>query len=604
MGKSNLSDPNMSDRLLLISVEDLINMALGPINKNIVNYKLIQTILHIFARQMRLLEQRVEIYLSDEGETTTAARDEHIGKQTKHTSSKSPRKGKDRTLSKDRSKLEIDADKDETGRSDGGAKDENIGSKSYKKTKTKKEREKDEEDRDGEKDKLEGEAAKYKDKQRDKQKDKHKDMQKDVQKEDKIEKAGSRGKSKSKLKEEAQKQSSNTSIVASGSREKIEVVTRSQFELVEKAVRKLQNCAVPPLPTLPDNATLRADLASGSATLGQTMEAMQVQARVHAAEQAIERLGGLLGELAAAGALPPALQARAQGLLAHLGRGAAGQHAELGAQDIRVLKTGSESKSAPGSTWAASSAVSDSSLVSLVTIGNVGVTHSQMEDALCILREELTKNIQNMTNRSAVAADHANMAVTNVSDKLNIALQLELRINTLNNLVAEYEQQLSGIDGGVYSQMQSFNDQLREIQADLQSGMKQLKQSNSNAETAMVLELRERCEGLASHLNSVLHTHTELAFRQHNLSLELRALMEAVEMLREQKADRDEVQDALRDKADLSRLAGLLSAAELAAVRERLDRCIEACHEKFHQQDNVWMVRLTFYDKGITLIRI
>lgn len=63
-----------------------------------------------------------------------------------------------------------------------------------------------------------------------------------------------------------------------------------------------------------------------------------------------------------------------------------------------------------------------------------------------------------------------------------------------------------------------------------------------------------------------------------------------MELLREQKSDRDELLDGLRDKADSARLAGLLTEAEFALVRRNLEKRIDVCHDKFEKQDNVWQV--------------
>lgn len=66
-------------------------------------------------------------------------------------------------------------------------------------------------------------------------------------------------------------------------------------------------------------------------------------------------------------------------------------------------------------------------------------------------------------------------------------------------------------------------------------------------------------------------------------------------MVREQKADRDEVLDGLRDKADTSRLAGLLTEDEFAMARGDLECRISMCYEKFHRQDQVWHVTEFIY---------
>lgn len=57
----------------------------------------------------------------------------------------------------------------------------------------------------------------------------------------------------------------------------IEVVSPTQFAMLYKAVQDLMTLAGPvPMPALPDNEKLRKDLAAGTASLTDTMQAMQV----------------------------------------------------------------------------------------------------------------------------------------------------------------------------------------------------------------------------------------------------------------------------------------------------------------------------------------
>lgn len=43
-------------------------------------------------------------------------------------------------------------------------------------------------------------------------------------------------------------------------------------------------------------------------------------------------------------------------------------------------------------------------------------------------------------------------------------------------------------------------------------------------------------------------------------------------------------------KADLSRLAGLLTEWDFAAARAELERRLELCHDKYKRQEMVWLV--------------
>lgn len=58
----------------------------------------------------------------------------------------------------------------------------------------------------------------------------------------------------------------------------IEVVTQSQFALLEATVKELEaKGAPPPPPTMPDNKKLKEDIVKGSASLTDTMHAMNVR---------------------------------------------------------------------------------------------------------------------------------------------------------------------------------------------------------------------------------------------------------------------------------------------------------------------------------------
>nr|XP_049700714.1 uncharacterized PE-PGRS family protein PE_PGRS54 [Helicoverpa armigera] len=226
-------------------------------------------------------------------------------------------------------------------------------------------------------------------------------------------------------------------------------------------------------------------------------------------------------------------------------------------------------------------------------MGGVGnVTHPEMESVLLIMRSELIKEITALTTRATHSADIASNTSKAVADKLDVALNIDNRITKLFSLAKDYAEQLSGFDSGLATQMASFQEQMAQMRLDLKGGIQQLEQANNNAETAAILELTERYEGLVIELDNTLHTHQSLTVLQKQLSEELRSLVECVEMLREQKADRDEVLDGLRDKADITRLAGLLHEGDFAHAREDLEERLENCYKKFKRQDEIWLCAL------------
>ncbi|XP_052750708.1 cingulin-like [Galleria mellonella] len=679
MSKMRYKDePNMSDTTILMSVEDLINIAMGPQHKNVINYKLIQTVLHILARQMRMLEQRVEIRITEQ----LSPLDEIKGRTRKveasidSSSRKSPRSviSKDHIenftevskQSKDKEKAEHAVQKEEKYVKEKGKADRttqrqvNKGEKARLKEGDKIIKEKEEKDRATSKEREKAEINEKEKEERTISKEREKSQKATAREKEKGERTTSKERGKVEERETEEKETekldkvtakerekgvmktrdkdekatqiekeqaemeaklklksykkgkiragSGTSIAISGysrGRESIEVVTRSQFKILEAMVNDLEamvkEIAGPlPTPALPENKKLRSELARGSASLTDIMNAMQVSARVKAAEQAIGRMGDLLTELAAAGALPDDFAERIVEVqfepheqldtLAAKSRVPAGKSVVIDSSSIKsfaarsVASDVSPSKMSVGRSSVASHLSTASALSTLPK-----VTRLDMDDALRSLKEDLLKNMHSMTTKAAAAAETAVSVAKSVAAKLDVAIQLNDRISTLHSLVSDYAEQLSGFDAGISTQMQGFQEQMMQLRSDLRGGLTQFEQVNNNAETAAVLELTEHYEGLVSELDHTLHLHKSLTTFQNQLGDELHNLVECVEMLREQKADRDEVLDGLRDKADNSRLAGLLSEIEFTAARAELERRLEVCYDKFYKQDNVWM---------------
>lgn len=61
-------------------------------------------------------------------------------------------------------------------------------------------------------------------------------------------------------------------------------------------------------------------------------------------------------------------------------------------------------------------------------------------------------------------------------------------------------------------------------------------------------------------------------------------------MLRDIKSDREEVVDALRDKAGIGELNGLVSLHQFEAVRGDFEKRIAAAYDKFNNQEVIWQV--------------
>ncbi|XP_037302044.1 uncharacterized protein LOC119192330 [Manduca sexta] len=550
MVRRRVDEPNMSDNLLLVKVEDLINMAMGPADKNVVNFKLVQMVLHILARNLRMLETQVEIRISEADELR-----EHKREEESTESSKSPG-----SSARGRVHMEGIEEHEEHG----GKKDKHRHKAGRESSKDKEERaaSKEREKSAKEHEKADKAAAKEREKaEKKEQKEKEKGRKKLQRRRNGTPQKGRTRTTQGKIEKGPTTRTDSHTRVGS-----IEVVTVSQFELLESAVNHLKTLTGPlPSPEFPDNKKLMEDIANGTASLTDIMQAMQVTARIKAAEQAIGRMADLLTQLAAAGAIPEELVEMVEEVRAEVDEvaAAAGMEGEEGEEmSMRSRPSAGRKSVAIEAMSSRSTARRDIDAGSVKHAGSETssaskmvpmppVSHREMDDALHALKEDLSKAITLMTGKATTAAENASTTARGVAEKLDVAVKLNSRISTLYSLVNDYADQLNGFDTGLTTQMTGFKDQMSQMRSELKAGMAQLSQAGGNSETAAVMELTERYDLLVVELDAVLHEHQALSSFQKQLGDELHSLVECVEMLREQKADRDEVQDGLRDKVSL-----------------------------------------------------
>ncbi|CAH2041221.1 unnamed protein product, partial [Iphiclides podalirius] len=563
MRRSKFDEPNMSDSALLVKVEDLIYMAMGP-------------------DELRMLEQQVEIRFKD----VPKFQREASGFASVKREIKAAEKGGEEKYTKQKDRKEERADKkdDLHSRKDKASLsepdllesemfDEGVPSGTQQ----------------GQS-KRGKESAKAVKRQHSPKKGK-----KQLGKEKKAQHEKSLASESSITIDVVDRDKSKVLVVdkgpASSGRPRVgsvEVVTQSQFELLENEVKRLAGTAgLSADLTLPDNEQLKDDLLKGNVTLTEAMQAMQVNARVQAAEQAIGRMAGLLTQLAAAGAMPEELAQELRKAKLELPHGEESERMlPKGMDQFSIYESTPRSRS---SSVNRSASVQGRGQPAIEHDPTALVTRPYLDDTLQALKMDLTRNIQQLTNKASHAAEAASHTTNFVSEKIQVALQLDGRMNEMQSLVSDYAVQLNGLDVGLTTQMQGFREQMTQIRTDLKCGLEQLASVNDNAEATALKELQDRYGELILQLEMVNNTHQATSSVLGKLTDELRSLVDSVEMLRDQKMDRDEVLDALRDKADISRLAGLLTEEKFAEARAELDKMFEDCHQKFRKQDKAWM---------------
>lgn len=399
---------------------------------------------------------------------------------------------------------------------------------------------------------------------------------------------------------------------------RLSIVTQDEFEELVAVVRDLQRRYIPAgTAGFPENAQLLNDLRKG-ASLTDAMAALQLSARLEAAEKALEKMLSLVTDLASN---TPGVDVQA------IVTKSTGTGTETVKKETEVIfgADGASRKSTFGKDQVLSKSEklsgrkSSKESLAISMTSRVGGTLEEIEaakkgstkprqsvaegkdnpdwitaDELDTIMQEMYDDILKMVNtNTTISNTNANNALkiaNRLEGKLDESLNLGDRMIDLEKLVSDYADQITTLDTGLSSQMTNYQEQLTQMQHDLESGVETMQEAlaNTGGDTAAVAELNNNFTNLQTDFDIASMRQRDLRDIQDSLALDLKSLWKQIEVLRDTKSDRDEVADALRDKAGLAALNGLVSRQEFDAVRGDFEKRIGSAYDKFNNQEVVW----------------
>ncbi|CAK1553720.1 unnamed protein product [Leptosia nina] len=380
----------------------------------------------------------------------------------------------------------------------------------------------------------------------------------------------------------------------------ISVVTQEQFENLAKSVREIQNkFGATGGADFPDNIELMQELRRG-ASLTDAMAALQLSARLEAAERTLQQMTSLVTDLAVRkGVNLDALEQKTD-KQAH--------KADTKQKATKQPKSPKAATSVQASKALSTLAISlPDKLEEVETVADPTVDTNldmelkqskiknlikpeDLENALKELYDGILKAVNNITSKTTANADNALKTATKLEGKLDAALNLGDRMNDIEDIVSRYVEAINIMDTNLSSQMTNYQEQLTQMQHDLESGLEAMAEAmaNTGGDTVAVAELNAHFTDLQVDFDNTNTRQKELRDYQDSLALDLQALLKQIELLRETKSDRDEVADALRDKAGLGALNGLVTLQQFNAVRGDFEKRIGAAYDKFNNQEIIW----------------
>ncbi|CAG9560532.1 unnamed protein product [Danaus chrysippus] len=389
----------------------------------------------------------------------------------------------------------------------------------------------------------------------------------------------------------------------------LSVVTQDQYDHLAKQVRELQEkFGTVGKAEFPENIELMQELRRG-ASLTDAMAALQLSARVEAAEKALEQMMALITDVAKQKGIDiSTLLEKVEDVETEVlfeGPSEMGPKSKKtkklkGIRKTTVVTSYEKVEMIPPTTSGDAIQEIDARYEDVPPSGETDiltpafkpnwVSHQELDDAMALLQETLLKAVTINIDKSMSSADSALNIANRLERKLNDALNLNTRMDDLETLVTEYATQINTLDTGLSAYMTDYQEQLTQMQHDLEAGLESMSEAiaNTGGDTAAAAELNTNITNLQMEFDTANIKQKNLKDQQSLLFIDLEGLWKQIEILRETKSDREEVADALRDKAGLGALNGLVSQEQFDAVRGDFEKRIGAAYDKFNNQEIIW----------------
>ncbi|XP_052738606.1 uncharacterized protein LOC112044539 [Bicyclus anynana] len=369
---------------------------------------------------------------------------------------------------------------------------------------------------------------------------------------------------------------------------KLDIVTQKEFDALAEIVREIQRKY-----GVSEDGRLMHGLRQAS-SVTDSMAALQLSARIQNLEKSLKLMENMVSSLAKTKGIKM-VQPEEKITQAHLVQEAQAELKNDNSETELLFDAAREPSTVGKSTREIKEHVSQPQFTEtgkpmLDALPITNINEAELDGAMQTLYDDLITYVGNLTNIAVNKADNAMKCSLGLEAKLDAALDVESHMDELEILVSEYTGKVNNLDANLSSQMSNYQEQLTQMQHDLEAGLEAMAEALANppGETPGVAELNENFTNLQIQFDVAELRQKDLQEKQVALSLDVQRLWKDIEVLREMKSDRDEVADALRNKAGLGALNGLVTQQQFDAVRGDFEKRIGASYNKFNNQEIVW----------------
>ncbi|CAK1548406.1 unnamed protein product [Leptosia nina] len=179
------------------------------------------------------------------------------------------------------------------------------------------------------------------------------------------------------------------------------------------------------------------------------------------------------------------------------------------------------------------------------------------------------------------------------------------RLNDLEKRLKECCDKLGKKDGAIQDQLNSFQDQIEYLSKQL-AGLAQ-KQGDNTLSPDMfkdiqgLMSLFQTVQDMQEQLKQVHETALQLASEKEDRLHNMNALLEQIELLKTIKLDREDMVEAMADKADMRMLARKVSHDQFEMACDDLSRGLEHALGKLNLQESLWQQALDDIQREIEM---
>ncbi|XP_026481574.1 uncharacterized protein LOC113388408 [Ctenocephalides felis] len=180
------------------------------------------------------------------------------------------------------------------------------------------------------------------------------------------------------------------------------------------------------------------------------------------------------------------------------------------------------------------------------------------------------------------------------------------RLAALEEKLNKYSGMMSGMDTSFNKQMTGFQKQMADLEKELGAILERINSAGLpigdnqlGQEFTGLGELYEKIQILQSDMENINSTATALMDDREQRQQHINALLEQIEFLKTCKADKEDLEDALADKADHHLVNRKVSHDQFDAACDDLSRGLEEALSKLTQQETLWQQALDDVQKEI-----